>query len=180
MSWSWVGIVMGRRRSVNGQVRAISNVHLIAPLNSLTRHRPTALLKSKVLLLPQGRGQLKRVRGADRALLPWSAETLGIQPGDRLQTAVNFQLDLIAETRAVAPVADDALARTMHKFSTAAAKSSVLPALRDPLARVPPASSTYPTVRLRGPPSRVAQRTQAGAFTPPLRDENLCIIRARL
>jgi len=77
----------------------------------------------------------------------------------------------------------------MHKFSTAVTKSSgVLHRLCDPQAgvpptrkRVPPASSTYRTVRLRGPtrkrvPSRVAQRTQVSAS---LRDKNLCIIRVK-
>ena len=58
------------------------------------------------------------------------------------------------------------LARIMHKFSTAATKSSgvlhrLCCATRK---RVPPASSTYRTVRLRGPLSRVAQRTQVVAF----------------
>jgi len=71
----------------------------------------------------------------------------------------------------------------MHKSSTAAAKSSgVLHRQRDPQARVPPASSR--TIQYvcggrpaSGYPSRVAQRTQAGA---PLRHENQCIIRASL
>jgi len=52
----------------------------------------------------------------------------------------------------------------MHKFSTASAKSlglTVRPAKRVP---TPSASSAYHTVRLRGPRSRVAQRTQASAF----------------
>ncbi len=78
---------MGRTRSVNGRVRAISNVPLVAPLNGFTRHRPIVLLKGRVLLLPYG---------------------LVIQPGDRIQTAVDFQLDLIAEKRAVPPVAGSA------------------------------------------------------------------------
>ena len=62
------------------------------------------------------------------------------------------------------------LARIMHKFSTAPTKSSgVLHHLRSTTRKLPPASSTYRTVRLRGPtrkrvPSRVAQRTQVDAF----------------
>ncbi len=69
------------------------------------------------------------------------------------------------------------LARIMHKFSTAATKSSgVLHRLRcTTRKRVPPASSTYRTVRLRGPtrkrvPPRVAQRTQVGAFVASLQE----------
>jgi len=47
----------------------------------------------------------------------------------------------------------------MHKFYTAAAKSSgVLHRQRDPRERVPPTRKRVP--------SRVAQRTQVGAFTP--------------
>jgi len=58
------------------------------------------------------------------------------------------------------------LARIMHKFSTAAKKPS---GVLHRLCSAPSASSTYRTVRLRGPtrkrvPPRVAQRTQVGAF----------------
>ena len=52
-----------------------------------------------------------------------------------------------------------ALARTMHRFSTAATKSSALPVLHSfGLLNV------LQRVRLRGPQSRVAQRTQVDAF----------------
>ena len=56
------------------------------------------------------------------------------------------------------------LARIMHKFSTAAQKSSTLPALRDPQAGAPGLLNVLQRVRLRGPLSRVAQRTQLVAF----------------
>ncbi len=61
----------------------------------------------------------------------------------------------------------------MHKFSTAATKSS---GVLHRLCCTRSASSTYRTVRFRGPLSRVAQRTQVGASP---RDKNLCIVRAR-
>ena len=51
----------------------------------------------------------------------------------------------------------------MHKFSTAATQSSALTVLRDPQAGAPDLLNV-PTVRLRGPLSRVAQRTQVGVF----------------
>ncbi len=56
------------------------------------------------------------------------------------------------------------LARIMHKFSTAAQKSSTLPALRDPQGGAPGLLNVLQRVRLRGPLSRVAQRTQLVAF----------------
>ena len=60
----------------------------------------------------------------------------------------------------------DTLARIMHKFSTASTKSS---GVLHRLCCTRSASSTYRTVRLRGPtrkrvPPRVAQRTQVVAF----------------
>ncbi len=58
------------------------------------------------------------------------------------------------------------LAHISHTRSTASAQCSGV--LHRPRCatrkRVPPASSPYPTVRLRGPLSRVAQRTQIGPF----------------
>ena len=51
------------------------------------------------------------------------------------------------------------LARTIHKFSTAATKSFALTALHSV-----GLLNVLQRVRLRGPLSRVAQRTQAGAF----------------
>ena len=60
------------------------------------------------------------------------------------------------------------LARIMHKFSTAAQKSSGVrcapPALRDPQAGAPGPLNVLQRVHLRGPLSRVAQRTQLVAF----------------
>ncbi len=55
---------------------------------------------------------------------------------------------------------EKALAGIMHKFSTAATKSSALTVLRDPQAGTP-GLLNVPTVRLRGPPTR-----QAGAPAP--------------
>ena len=79
------------------------------------------------------------------------------------------------------PRVKDNEARIMHKFSTAATKTSVVlcapTVLRDPQAGAPGLLNVLQRVRLRGPLSRVAQRTQVGVS---LRYENLCIIRAKL
>ncbi len=51
------------------------------------------------------------------------------------------------------------MARIMHRFSTAATKPSVMTAFRSV-----GLLNVLQRVRLRGPRSRVAQRTQAGVF----------------
>ena len=56
----------------------------------------------------------------------------------------------------------------MDKFSTAAAKPSDLAALRDPQAGTPGLLNVLQRVRLRGPRSPVAQRTQVRVFATSL------------
>ena len=69
------------------------------------------------------------------------------------------------------------LARIMHKFSTAATKSSALTAFRDPQAGTPGLLNVLQRVRLRWPPV-VRGATHSGRALSSLRDENLCIILA--
>ena len=67
------------------------------------------------------------------------------------------------------------LARIMHKFSAASPQSSVLTVLRDPQAGAPGLLSV--------PYSTLAGASVARLVSPALsalRDENLCIIRAKL
>ncbi len=60
-------------------------------------------------------------------------------------------------------------ARNMHRFFTAAKKSSALTAFRDPQAGTPGLLNVLQRVRLRGPPGHPLAGhapCQAGAFAP--------------
>ena len=67
------------------------------------------------------------------------------------------------------------LARIMHKFSTAATKSSALPVLRDPQAGAP-GLLNVPYNTFAG--ASIARLVRS--VLSSLRDKNLCIIRAGL
>ncbi len=71
-------------------------------------------------------------------------------------------------------------ARIMHKFSTAATKSSALPVLRDPQAGTPQLLNVLKSTFAGADPWRVPLARLVRSALSSLRDKNLCIIRASL